>query len=682
MNTSYRSDIDGLRALAVLPVIFYHADISFFSGGFVGVDIFFVISGYLITKIIIKDLNNENFSYLYFLERRIRRILPALLFIIILTIPVSFLLLTANDLIKFYDSISSIIFFSSNIFFWRDIDGGYFSTNTEIIPLIHTWSLAVEEQFYLLYPFFLIFSFKINKKFATLNLVFFVLVSFIISQWGSINKPIPNFFLLPTRAWELGVGCLIAFYFEKKKIIEINYFYQNILSFIGLILIMISIFYFDKQTPFPSFYTLLPVTGCALIILFCNEKSILNKLLSFKPLVLMGLISYSAYLLHQPILAFSRIKYGDVIFLGKIGIIFITFILSFIIWKYIETPFRDKKKLDRKKTFIIIFSSLILLLFISLTVSFSFRSNEKFSHEYRLAKKLLKNKAVLITKIDERKFIKYRIENLNYKPDIIIIGSSRTMQISEFLKNDKVLNLSMSGASIEDQVAISSILLKKYIPKKIILSADPWLFNSESGQNRWTSLTNDYLNGLKEINHDIDIKIKKNKLKFKLAENNLISEFIYKFYSKYNLENFTSSNNKPDKYKHKILQNGKRIYDEKFLQRTDAEIRKKFDIHMYYSMKPFIISDQKIEIYEKLINNLQKHTEIYLFLSPYHPNVFKRILKNETKHIMVENIFKELAKKNKIKIFGSYNPINNNCIEKDFFDGMHPKENCLKKIQN
>ena len=196
----YRREIDGLRAVAVLPVILFHAGFELFSGGFVGVDVFFVISGYLITTIIINEMDDGKFSLLNFYERRARRILPALFFVVLCCIPFAWFLLLPSDMKDFSQSLVAVSTFSSNILFWRE--SGYFDTAAELKPLLHTWSLAVEEQFYILFPLFLMAAWRFGKRAIVWTLIASFAISLAVAHWGAYNKPGDAFFLLPTRAWE------------------------------------------------------------------------------------------------------------------------------------------------------------------------------------------------------------------------------------------------------------------------------------------------------------------------------------------------------------------------------------------------------------------------------------------------------------------------------------------------
>ena len=363
---NYRKEIDGLRALAVLPVIFFHAGFQAFSGGFVGVDVFFVISGYLITSIILTEKSSGRFTLINFYERRARRILPALFVVMLACLPFAWLWLLPSNLNDFSKSLIFVSIFSSNFLFFNQ--SGYFDTAVELKPLLHTWSLAVEEQYYLLFPIFI--SILWSKFWVRASgIIFFVaLISLIFSHWSAYNYPTANFYLLPTRIWELFIGVLIALYlFNHNQNIPTDRKINSTLGIVGLILILYSIFTFDDRTPFPGFYALIPTIGTALIILFANEKEPIGKWLGNKLFVGLGLISYSAYLWHQPLFAFARIRSFDAPTTGLLlSLSLLAIFLAFLSWKYVEKPFRDKTKFSQK--YIFIYSLIGSLFFVSLGV--------------------------------------------------------------------------------------------------------------------------------------------------------------------------------------------------------------------------------------------------------------------------------------------------------------------------
>lgn len=332
----YRREIDGLRAVAVVPVILFHAGFSALSGGFVGVDVFFVISGYLISGLLIAELEAGNFSVLRFYERRARRILPALFAVLAVCIPFAWVLMLPNRFKDFLDSVVAVVFFGSNILFWREY--GYFEPEVGLKPLLHTWSLAVEEQFYLLFPLFLFLVWRFGRNRAFWVIAAIAVISLLISEWGSRFAPTANFYLAPPRAWELLAGSICAFVLAGRAPRS-----GNVLSIIGLALIIGSIFYYDERTPFPSVYALAPVGGTVLIVLYAGAGTFVARLLSSAGFVGIGLISYSAYLWHQPIFSFARLSgFGDLNGLVRVGLSVLAFVLAWLTWYFVEQPVRKR----------------------------------------------------------------------------------------------------------------------------------------------------------------------------------------------------------------------------------------------------------------------------------------------------------------------------------------------------
>jgi len=356
----YRAEIDGLRALAVVPVILFHAGFEIFNGGFVGVDVFFVISGYLITTILIEDIENDNFSLLRFYERRARRILPALFFVMLVCIPFAWMWMSWTQMADFSRGLVAVSLFVSNILFWRD--SGYFEASADENPLLHTWSLAVEEQYYVLFPIFLFLAWRFGKHRVFWMIVVLAVISLALSEWGWRHRATGNFYLAPTRAWELFAGSVAAFVIQKRGVQS-----NNVLSLLGLAAVLFAVFAYDESTPFPSVYTLVPVLGVVLFILFAEKETIAAKILSTKILVGIGLVSYSAYLWHQPLFSFARIYLIEnpttvlMLFLSSLSVA-----LAVLSWRFVERPFRGENPLIRKSSSVLWLSLGGVVLFVGL----------------------------------------------------------------------------------------------------------------------------------------------------------------------------------------------------------------------------------------------------------------------------------------------------------------------------
>ena len=358
VNMKYRREIDGLRAVAVAPVMLFHAGVPGFSGGFVGVDIFFVISGYLITTILLAELQEDRFSLLKFYERRARRILPALVFVVLCCIPFAWAWMLPSQLEEFSRSVVSVAFFVSNILFWQE--SGYFAPAVELKPLLHTWSLAVEEQYYIFFPLGLLAIWRFSRKLLLPALAASIIASLSLAEWGSAHTPIAAFYLAPTRFWEILTGSVCAILLRNYRLPE-----SEIGGWAGIGLVLSSFIWFTADTPTPGVWTLVPVGGTALIILFARAGASSSRLLGLPPFVGIGLISYSAYLWHQPLLAFARLREGGELGMGLVCLLLaITLVLAWFSWRFIERPFRHPPPvgLTQKRIFQLSFASLSALI--------------------------------------------------------------------------------------------------------------------------------------------------------------------------------------------------------------------------------------------------------------------------------------------------------------------------------
>lgn len=335
-DLKYRPEIDGLRAVAVVPVVLFHAGFGMFSGGFVGVDVFFVISGYLITGILLSDIAADRFSILRFYERRARRILPALFAVLLVCLPLAWFLLLPDEMARFGKSMLAVLGFVSNMTFWRE--EGYFTSASELKPLLHTWSLAVEEQFYIAFPLLLFLLRRLEAKKLAWVIALAALGSFLLSELAASRFALANFYLAPTRAWELLAGSLCACLGRKD-----GYRHAAWLGWLGLGAIVLAIFLLDGTYPFPSHWALLPVGGTMLLILFAQGQSGAGRLLAMRPMVGIGLVSYSLYLWHQPVFAFARLASNAALPRPvMLGLAALSLVLAVLSWRLIEQPFRKR----------------------------------------------------------------------------------------------------------------------------------------------------------------------------------------------------------------------------------------------------------------------------------------------------------------------------------------------------
>jgi peptidoglycan/LPS O-acetylase OafA/YrhL len=366
----YRREIDGLRAIAVIPVILFHAGLPFFSGGFVGVDIFFVISGYLITSVLFRDIKSGGFSFSYFYERRVRRIAPALLLVMFVSVLLSWFVLLPADMKAFSQSLVSITLVSPNLFFWLQTD--YFSPAAEMNPLLHTWSLGVEEQFYIFWPLIILFIWRFELKRQAVFLIALCSVSFFAMEYARTENASFAFYQFPTRAWELILGALAAVFLSIRDERNFGPHISNTMSLLGLVLIFISVVWLDKKSGYPGVWTLLPTSGTFLLLVFCQRQHIVTKLLGHKWLVAIGLVSYSAYLWHQPIFAFSKhYLVAPASWQLITCLVFVSFVLAFFTWRFVETPFRSASKVGHRHLYTALFAALLFFMGFGLLGHFS-----------------------------------------------------------------------------------------------------------------------------------------------------------------------------------------------------------------------------------------------------------------------------------------------------------------------
>lgn len=376
----YQPDVDGLRTVAVLLVLLFHVGFSSISGGFVGVDIFFVISGYLITGILVSGMERGTYKYSTFIASRISRLYPTLLSILIICLLLGFLIFTPNDYKEL--GISSLYSALSISNFHFMLGAGYFDTSSEINPLLHTWSLSVEQQFYLIWPIIILAAMKSGRKLAISLIVIAGVISLIASQMMTKINPTQNYFMMPYRIFEFAAGGVLFFIPNEKAR---NKLISTILFLSGVALIFYSAFYFDKSTPFPGLNAMIPVMGSCLCILF-SKHTPAGYLLRNKLFVSIGIVSYSVYLIHWPVLVFYKYYvFRPINTFEKLSIVVISVLLAYVSYAFIENKFRRINLYSFNKMGVNFAVVLVVVLLASNTIykndGYSFRVNEYFKEK-------------------------------------------------------------------------------------------------------------------------------------------------------------------------------------------------------------------------------------------------------------------------------------------------------------
>lgn len=337
MNKSlYRPEVDGLRAIAVLSVLFYHVGMSVFSGGFVGVDVFFVISGYLITRLLRDEIESGRFSFSNFYIRRARRLFPAMFFTLAVSFVAAFVLFSPDHMERFSGALVYAVMSVSNFYFWQEAD--YFDVESDFKPLLHTWSLSVEEQFYMIWPLMLLFLLRgRNAWVAPASLVVLGCMSLVAAEAILERYPEAAFFLTPFRVVEFAVGGLVVWLDKYRERLAVL---RELITLSGLVLIAYAVFVFDTETPFPGLTSLIPCLGTAMVI-FAGESRSAKILLSNPAMLRIGLISYSLYLAHWPLYVFYRYLSFDALNATEMAAIVVgSIVIAELMYRYIETPFR------------------------------------------------------------------------------------------------------------------------------------------------------------------------------------------------------------------------------------------------------------------------------------------------------------------------------------------------------
>lgn len=448
-SVNYRPDIDGLRAVAVLAVLLHHLSYSLLPGGYVGVDIFFVISGFLITNIINREITEGRFTFKRFYQRRARRIFPALFVVIAVTMLVSYYLLLPSDYAAMLRAVLGTIFFSSNVVFYRELIFGYFAgTGAKLNPLLHTWSLGVEEQFYLIFPILLLICDRYVSRYVFWILFACALFTLAATEILVKHHAVAVFFLSPFRGWELLAGAMLVY-----KIVPDprNQILREALSMCGLLAILIASFKFNDSTVFPGVAALLPVLGSVAIIHAGSSGStMVGRMLQYKPVVYIGLISYSLYLWHWPLIVLTQYAVGMESLTPYLPILFTgSLLLASLSYHFIEQPFRCAGTVTRQNLYLLTVSISIVLVFVSVSGLVKDGFSNRFDAKVIELDKA-RNPSIQFVSCDSRAEKSWcKLGALNTVPTVLVWGDSHALAWATVLNSSlRDLGLSASFANI------------------------------------------------------------------------------------------------------------------------------------------------------------------------------------------------------------------------------------------
>lgn len=368
-NNKYRPELDGLRAIAVIAVLLYHLDISWIPGGFTGVDVFFVLSGYLITGLLRRQMAAGKFQFKEFFIRRLRRLGPALITVTILTSVAAVFLLTPRLLVPFANSVWVQPLALQNMHFM--IEGEYFEGSGSKL-LLHTWSLGIEEQFYLIWPIVILILMRMKRSWVLGALITLIGGSFVLNLFLMDISPKASFFLLPARAWELGLGGLLAILHERDSLAAPKGLKASLMTYLSLLGLSASFVWIEATMKFPGWIALLPVLATVGILAsLVHDDGLVKKLLSTRPMVFIGAISYSLYLWHWPFIVGARISGYDISSpWTRLGLLALSFAFATLAYRFVETPIRHRYilKSDRQLLLLSLATGLSLFVFSGLVV--------------------------------------------------------------------------------------------------------------------------------------------------------------------------------------------------------------------------------------------------------------------------------------------------------------------------
>lgn len=674
---SYEPHIDGLRALAVLSVVAFHIWPEIFSVGWAGVDVFFVISGYLITRVLIRDISHNQFSLSNFISRRLRRLYPQLLTMSLASSVAALLIFNSEELKEFAVRQISAVGYFSNVLF--SLEGSYFAETKYLNPLLHTWSLGVEEQFYLAAPLMLVFlwragAWKELPRFLVVGAVASI-VAWGVFQTGTVFQTLGNniaFYWLPARAWQLIIGGLLAWSIhygtsKTQKSLAIQ------LASLFLLISLVAATY--QPTLSTAVTSIFAVVATALLIQFGGHQKL--RYLREGWLRELGLLSYAIYIWHWPIISFLTIIFGPID--SNLGLavtaIFSSAVASLLSFRFVEIKFRYARQ-QGSRVRPRMLGALSAVAALSLL---SFSAPALQSAESQAAQTLKDVETIYFSGLNERAFVQHRLDAIT--PDdewqALAVGSSRMMQVDSSLTGRRTLNISVYGASVEDLIYLVLRGQRTTGAKEVYLSLDPWMLNENYHDKRWKIFFDSGSQQIEEALTNEDYV-----MAFKPTSQNSAADFAASLFDAINQsERFiAASNNHPD-VRDKLTQDGRLILNTSTEQKGLAtdELARGWS---HGSLDDFEVSETKINYLNLLLEALdERQVSVYMVLFPYHPAVFDGVgqLTARTTISSIEDLVVQLAASNNLEVLGSYNPELVGCSNEEFLDSIHPLQECSAK---
>ncbi len=659
---SYRKDIEAMRGFAIIIVLIYHLDDTFMPHGYLGVDIFFVLSGYLTSKSLLRRGDLLFSDIMGYWQRRIWRLIPGLLFVAVVAVLASWMFLSPIFMSDLSAHTLGLSTFASNIVYWKT--QGYFSDAAGMHPLLHTWSLSLEFQFYFIAPVIILILITL-KRHSLILIIILIALSFGLSVWAKTNAPVANFYLLPARMWQFALG-MLAFELIRSRIIKFktgNYIFGFPLL-VGLCIFN----YIQFATQF-AFLNQTLVSFLTFAVLLFNTKRC--ELPGSEILSKIGVVSYSLYLVHQPIIVLyknanliSNLNGRQILLLSAMSLM-----SAVLVHKVIESRFRSPyySNLGSKSLGLIILYSTTLCALGMVTLVGS------HNIEKMVAKRLVSGHSVIFQNMDERKLAEYRITHAIQNVDSIVLGSSRAMQIDSSVTLDQTMNIAVSGAALEDIIGIGVLSIELLKPKVAHIVVDPWLFNANSIETRWHSIAHIVKHSEQVISNRTSI-INSSLRKIKSESLNEDVGFILRR----NQSNILSPSESLTDFDHRTSE-GRHIYGK--LNISEFKVHDPQSV-LNYHMQKFNFSENSMSKFMTFLQWVNhQDVQIKIIFAPYSPSAY---FSNHNYISTVQNVEQKLRSEieniGSISFLGSYNPQNIKCLEKEFYDALHPNKDCITRL--